>query len=165
MFRKSFVITGLALAAVVLLSASRFETATSKCESRRLAIVELLSQQGVEQPEFYYYLALAESTCKDEAVSRQGAKSIWQMMPWLIGNRDPLDWMEMTRVAGHYITSIQRRLPSPTPHWIVIAAWNTGLHNLQKECGQVPTESCVRKRFPQAAALADTVTDWSELGL
>lgn len=162
MFRKSIVVVGV-FAALIVLTASRFETAASKCESRRLAIIELLSQQGVDRPEFYYYLALAESTCKDEAVSRQGAKSIWQMMPWLIGNRDPLDWMEMTRVAGNYITSIQRRLPSPTPHWIVVAAWNTGLHNLQKECSKVPTESCVRKSFPQAAALADTVTKWSNL--
>lgn len=162
MFRKSIVVVGV-FAALIVLTASRFETASSKCESRRLAIVELLSQQGVDRPEFYYYLALAESTCKDEAVSRQGAKSIWQMMPWLIGKRDPLDWMEMTRVAGNYIASIQRRLPSPTPHWIVVAAWNTGLHNLQKECGKVPTEDCVHKSFPQAAALADTVTTWSKL--
>lgn len=160
MFRKSIIVVGVA-AALMLLTASRFETATSKCESRRLAIVELLSQQGVERPEFYYYLALAESTCKDDAVSRQGAKSIWQMMPWLIGNRDPLDWREMTRVAGHYITSIQRRLP-PKSEWLTVAAWNTGLHNMQRVCSKVPTEDCVRKQFPQAAALADTVTDWSK---
>ena len=89
---------------------------------------------------------------------------MWQMMPWLIGKRDPMDWREMTRVAGAYIASIERRLP-PESEWLTVAAWNTGFHNMQKVCGVTPKTDCVRKSFPQAAALADTVEDWYHASL
>lgn len=151
----------LCVLAIIVLTAGRFEAAYMRCEERHYEIVRLLHEQGVLAPHFYYYLALAESTCNDKAVSSSGARSMWQMMPWLIGKRDPTDWREMTRVAGKYITSIQKRLPTPTSHWLVVAAWNTGLHNMQKGCGKVPTEACVRRLYPQAAALADTTSAWA----
>ena len=159
MFRKSFVIAGLGVG-LILLTASRLEVAATRCEPRRAEIESLLSQQGVSNSSYYYHLALAESTCRDEAVSKAGARSMWQMMPWLIGQRDPMDWREMTRVAGAYIASIERRLP-PESEWLTVAAWNTGLHNMQQVCGKVPSEECVRNSLPQTAALADLVTDWT----
>lgn len=145
----------------ILCASSRYSTATQRCESRRTEVVNILSAEGVKDPDFFYFLALAESTCKDEAVSRSGAKSMWQMMPWLIGNNDPLDWRLMTQIAGRYIASIQSR-QTVSDNWITVAGWNTGFTNLHRGCPTL-SHKCVSERFPQAAALADTVTKWSKL--
>lgn len=162
MFRKSLIVTwGLIL--VALLTGSRFDVAATRCEPRRAEIVRILSEQGVSNGAYFYHLALAESTCRDDAVSKAGARSMWQMMPWLIGRSDPADWREMTRIAGHYIASIERRTGGDK--WVTVAAWNTGFHNMQKACGKTPLEECVRKSFPQAAALADMVEDWYHASL
>ena len=145
----------------ILCASSRYSASTQRCESRRTEVVNILSAEGVKDPDFFYFLALAESTCKDEAVSRSGAKSMWQMMPWLIGNNDPLDWRLMTQIAGRYIASIQSR-QTVSDNWITVAGWNTGFTNLRRECPTL-SHKCVSERFPQAAALADTVTKWSKL--
>lgn len=156
----------------VLCASSRYSVATQRCESRRTEVVNILAAEGVKDPDFFYFLALAESTCKDEAVSRSGAKSMWQMMPWLIGNNDPLDWRLMTQIAGRYIASIQSRQTvirrqhvgdnSISDNWITVAGWNTGFSNLRRGCPKL-THKCVAERFPEAAALANTVTKWSKL--
>lgn len=145
----------------ILCASSRYSVATQRCESRRVEVVNILAAEGVEDPDFFYFLALAESTCKDEAVSRSGAKSMWQMMPWLIGNNDPLDWRLMTQIAGRYIASIQSR-QTVSDNWITVAGWNTGFTNLKRGCPTL-SHKCVSKRFPHAAALANTVTKWSKL--
>lgn len=141
-------------------SNNRFEVANNRCEDRKNEIIKILEEENVSNPEFYYYLALAESTCQDHVVSKAGAKSMWQMMPWLIKKHDVNDWKKMTRIAGKYIYSIQRRLEHHYSDWITVAAWNTGLHNLQKVCGSFPNEKCVRKNFSQAAELADITNQW-----
>ena len=141
-------------------SNSRFDVADERCKDRKNEIIKILNEENVSNPEFYYYLALAESTCKDHAVSKAGAKSMWQMMPWLIKNNDVNDWKKMTRIAGKYIYSIQKRLKHHYSDWITVASWNTGLHNLQKVCGRFPDEKCVRKNFSQATSLADLTNQW-----
>ena len=145
----------------ILCASSRYSVATQRCESRRVEVVNILAAEGVKDPDFFYFLALAESTCKDEAVSRSGAKSMWQMMPWLIGNNDPLDWRLMTQIAGRYIASIQSR-QTVSDNWITVAGWNTGFTNLRRGCPKL-SHKCVSERFPHAAALANTVTKWSKL--
>lgn len=145
----------------ILCASSRYSVATQRCESRRAEVVNILASEGVKDPDFFYFLALAESTCKDEAVSRSGAKSMWQMMPWLVGKNDPLDWRLMTQIAGRYIASIQSR-QTVSDNWITVAGWNTGFTNLHRGCPTL-SHKCVSERFPQAAALAHTVTKWSKI--
>ena len=78
----------------------------------------------------------------------------------LVNINDVNDWKKMTRIAGKYIYSILKRLKHHYSDWITVAAWNTGLHNLQTVCGRFPDEKCVRKNFPQAAGLADLTNQW-----
>ncbi len=150
------------LFATLCFASTRLEVANERCEQRKEEIIKILTEEGVRNPEFYYYLALAESTCQDDVVSHAGAKSMWQMMPWLIKNNDVTDWKNMTKIAGGYISSIQKRIPKSSD-WLVVASWNTGLHNLQKRCGKNPTEVCVRNKYPQAAELADKTSQWHKM--
>ena len=139
-----------------------FQVADDRCEERKTEIVEILRTEGVRDADFFYYLPLAESRCKDSAESRAGARSMWQMMPWLIRRRDVTDWRLMTKIAAQYIASIQKRLidiPPSDKNWFTVAAWNTGLTNMRRVC-QPLTKQCVRKQLPAAAALANTVTDY-----
>lgn len=101
----------------------------NKCEPYEKQVKQMLISEGVSTD--YYYLMVAESRCKSNAVSKRGARGFWQLMPATskhYGCNDPNNLECSTRAAAKYIKSLESRFHDFDS---VIAAYNMGGHNLK----------------------------------
>lgn len=101
-----------------------------RCEPYRASVVKILRENGVDEQ--FYFLMVAESGCRSASVtSEKGAIGFWQMMPATArahGCDDPTDLECSTRAAAFYLKDLSTRFKGDD----IIAAWNQGGHNLQR---------------------------------
>lgn len=100
------------------------------CEPYKDKVFEILSKEGVSTN--YYYLMVAESKCRENAVSKAGARGFWQLMPGTsnrFGCDNPDDIECATHAASKYIKSLESRFNTFED---VIIAYNMGGHNYKK---------------------------------
>lgn len=96
------------------------------CESVREDVDGWLRDEGVSSD--YYWLMVAESRCRDGAVSSSGAVGYWQMMPYTMhhyGCYDEADLECQTRAAARYLRHLERLVGKKN----VVMGWNMGGHN------------------------------------
>ena len=101
-----------------------------RCEPFRATVTKILKENG--RPERFYFLMVAESGCRSKDVrSPRGAVGFWQMMP-ATGRAHGCDNLEdlecATRAAASYLKDLSKRFKGDD----IIAAWNQGGHNLQR---------------------------------
>lgn len=100
------------------------------CEPYKDKVFDILSKEGVSTN--YYYLMVAESKCRENAVSKAGARGFWQLMP-VTSNRFGCDTPDdidcATHAAAKYIKSLESRFNTFED---VIIAYNMGGHNYKK---------------------------------
>ena len=101
-----------------------------RCEPFRATVTKILKENGL--PERFYFLMVAESGCRSKDVrSPRGAVGFWQMMP-ATGRAHGCDNLEdlecATRAAASYLKDLSKRFKGDD----IIAAWNQGGHNLQR---------------------------------
>ena len=99
-------------------------------------IRRVLREEGV--PQDLIYLAQAESAFQPQAVSRAGARGIWQFMPWR-GEEYDLErswWVDersdpakATRAAAHHMRDLYQMFGD---WYLVMAAYNSGPLNVVK---------------------------------
>lgn len=101
-----------------------------RCEPYRETVQSILESNGVS-PDFYF-LMVAESGCRSKDVrSHKGAIGYWQLMPATArvhGCSDPENLECATKAAASYLRDLSSRFTGDD----VIAAWNQGGHNLQR---------------------------------
>lgn len=96
------------------------------CESVREDVERWLRDEGASPD--YYWLMVAESRCRDGAVSDKGAVGYWQMMPYTMhhyGCFDADDLECQTRAAARYLLHLERLVGKKN----VVMGWNMGGHN------------------------------------
>ncbi len=95
-------------------------------------------------PEDFKYLAVAESSLKNDAESHAGARGIWQLMPdtarrygLRVDNEidERLHFEKATRVAGAYILHLYKIFENWT---LAAAAYNRGENGLQRDQAAQP---------------------------
>jgi membrane-bound lytic murein transglycosylase D len=112
------------------------ETGLSRAGRYHDMISRVLKQQGM--PQDLIYLAQAESAFKPQAVSRAGARGIWQFMPfrgqeydlnrtWYIDERS--DPEKATRAAAQHFRDLYHMFGD---WYLVMAAYNSGPLNVVK---------------------------------
>lgn len=120
--------TALILALWIALTWSQSAVAlpTHNCEPVRDDVEMWLSDEGASPD--YYWLMVAESRCRDGAVSNKGAVGYWQMMPATMrhyGCFDADDLECQTRAAAKYLLHLERLVGKRA----VVFGWNMGGHN------------------------------------
>lgn len=101
-----------------------------RCEPYRASVVKILRESGVDEQ--FYFLMVAESGCRSASVtSEKGAVGFWQLMPATARAHgcDNLEDLECaTKAAASYLKDLSTRFDGDD----IIAAWNQGGHNLQR---------------------------------
>lgn len=100
------------------------------CAPYKQIVTEILKSEGISTN--YYYLMVAESKCRENAVSKAGARGFWQLMSGTskrFGCDNPDDIECATYAAAKYIKSLERRFNTFED---VIIAYNMGGHNYKK---------------------------------
>lgn len=100
------------------------------CKPYKAQVVDTLRQNGLSEK--YYYLMVAESRCRDNAISKRGAAGFWQLMPDTskkFGCNNPHDLACSTSAAIKYIQSLERRFNRFED---VVIAYNMGGHNYMR---------------------------------
>lgn len=108
-----------------------------QCASIRDDVENWLSAEGVTPD--YFYLLVAESHCKGDAVSKAGAVGYWQMMPRTArkyGCSDPFDLECETKAAAKYLKHLEEKCGVEN----VIYCWHDGGTNFLKKHNKVPTK-------------------------
>ena len=159
---------------------SSFYTYLERCEDLRPDIEEILREEGL--PEYFFYLALAESGCKPDNKSHKNALGLFQLVPRTftvysqgVCNTESIeskscpisaayDPLISTRVAARYLKSLYDRFDKNLD-W-TIAAYNAGGTNLMRKTSYKKGMSIkvVAKVYPQAYELAMKVKQFARLG-
>lgn len=153
--------------------ADHFEESLKRCAAIREEIEQILESEGVSKD--FFYLALAESGCKHDAVSDAGAAGLWQLTPatakhyGLTVNKrkdERFDWRLSTHAAAKYLKRLWARFGDFG--W-TIAAYNAGGSNLAKLTGFKRGNKKIRIHIlkdlaPDAHALRTTVEYWRKRG-
>lgn len=152
---------------------SSFEVYLDRCQELRPEIEEILREEGL--PEYFFYLALAESGCDPDNKSSKNALGLFQLVPHTFEHYSkdvcskqascPIEYaydpLVSTRVAARYIKSLYLRF-NKNLDWTV-AAYNAGGTNLMKKTSYYHGMDIevVRKVYPQAYYLAMKVKKFS----
>ena len=102
-----------------------------QCAPYKKQVTEILIDNGVS--EGFYYLMVAESHCREEAVSVKGARGFWQLMPSTsrhYGCNNPDDLECATRAAAKYLAHLSVSFKTFDE---IIAAYNMGGHNFRQK--------------------------------
>lgn len=111
----------------------------ARCAPYRAQVEAILTEHGL--PTVYYWLMVAESGCREKAVSKHGAVGFWQMMPATMrhyGCRDAEDLACQTQAAARYLLSLQERFPTFRE---TVAAWNMGGTNFKRRGRKMTAEA------------------------
>lgn len=111
--------------------ADSFHKRLISCEPLKSAIQTWLEDEGVSKD--FYYLAVCESGCKTDSVSKKGAIGIFQLMPWTAKHfrcDNPRDIECNTRAAARYLKHLYEYSPDFNT---IIMMFNMGGHNLIKK--------------------------------
>lgn len=101
-----------------------------KCRPYEASVRHILIEEGVDED--FYYLMVAESHCRQGAVSKTGAVGFWQMMPATMkafGCSDANDLNCQTHAAAKYLKSLSERFETFDK---IVAAWNMGGRNFAR---------------------------------
>jgi hypothetical protein len=159
---------------------SSFYTYLERCETLRPDIEDILREEGL--PEYFFYLALAESGCDPKNKSSKNALGLFQIVPRTftmysqgVCNTESIedkscplsaayDPLISTRVAARYLKSLYERFDHNVD-WTV-AAYNAGGTNLMRKTSYKKGMDIrvVAKIYPQAYDLAMKVKRFSILG-
>ena len=124
-----------------------------QCAPYKQQVVEILADYGVS--ENFYYLMVAESHCREDAVSSKGAKGFWQLMPSTArhyGCNMPDDVECATRAAAQYLSHLSKSFTSFND---IIAAYNMGGHNFKAK-GHTQQSIGLVKRVNELMKLDET---------
>lgn len=130
-----FVIIGVVYCGVA--HAKDYSDYREQCAPIRDDVENYLSAAGISPD--YFYLLVAESHCKGDAVSKAGAVGYWQMMPRTArkyGCNDPFDLECESRAAARYLKHLEEKCGVEN----VIYCWHDGGTNFLKKNGKVPTK-------------------------
>lgn len=160
-------------------SQTSFDTYMERCEDLRPEIEQILKDEGL--PEYFFYLALAESGCDPKNKSNRDAMGLFQLVPYTfrvyskgVCNTESMDKycpisaaydpLISTQVAAKYLKSLYDRFDGDV-NWVV-AAYNAGGTNLIRKTSyhKGMDIKVVRKYFPQAYELAMKVRAFSKMG-
>ena len=122
---------------------SSFYTYLERCEDLRSDIEEILNEEGL--PDYFFYLALAESGCKPDNKSHKNALGLFQIIPstFRIYSKgicteekscpvsEAYDPLVSTRVAARYLKSLYERFDHNVD-W-TIASYHSGGTNLKRK--------------------------------
>ena len=120
----------LVFATIRIACAHDYDARLKMCEPHRAQVEQILDEEGISRD--YFYLMVAESGCRQGAVSGAGAHGFWQLMPKTArdyGCYHPHNLECATRAAARYIRHLESTFRSFDE---VIAAYNMGGHNLRK---------------------------------
>lgn len=123
-------VLALVFATIRIANAQDFGSWLEGCEPYRSSVERILDDEGISRK--YYFLMVAESRCRENAVSVKGAQGFWQIMPSTAkhyGCRDLYNLECATRAAAKYIRHLEVYFHKLDD---VIAAYNMGGHNLKK---------------------------------
>lgn len=160
----------LLLSIILLPSISVAQTSLSvyleRCKDLRPVIEQILEEEGL--PDYFFYLALAESGCDVENVSHKNAIGLFQLIPstfrsYSVGVCEDdlpcpiskiVDPIINTRVAAKYLKSLYERFNKDLD-WTV-AAYNAGGTNLKRKTGYKKGMSfkVVKDKYPESYNLA-----------
>lgn len=116
----------LAMSIALMLCQNAAALPSHDCQSVREDVERWLRDEGASPD--YYWLMVAESRCRDGAVSDKGAVGYWQMMPATMrhyGCFDADDLECQTRAAARYLLHLERLVGKRA----VVMGWNMGGHN------------------------------------